>query len=151
VRTQSAHNVARMLCDGQVVHLVLKLCCGAVCNQRAQGLSSRSMMARLYLSLLLSFALIGCAAGPKRRKVVRTAINDRGEEVTEEVWEDSQDASTPEEQDEQADARQPQVSAAKSPVSKSPEKALQDDALKEQPGQCSCWENWTVSVMSCMD
>lgn len=69
---------------------------------------------------------------------MRTAINDRGEEVTEEVWEDSQDAATPEEQDEQAVARQPRVSAAESPVSKSPEKALQDDALKEQPGQCIC-------------
>lgn len=106
-----------MLCDGQLVpELVL----------------------RLVSFSQLSFAPIGCAAGPKRRKVMRTAINDRGEEVTEEVWEDSQDASTPEEQDQQADARQPQVSAARSPVSKSPEKALQDDALKEQPGQCSC-------------
>ncbi|KAA6424838.1 MAG: DNA polymerase delta subunit [Trebouxia sp. A1-2] len=76
----------------------------------------------------------GNAAGPKRRKVMHTAINDRGEEVTEEVWEDSQDASTPEEQDEQADRRQPKASAAEMPVSKSPEKALQDDALKEQPG-----------------
>ncbi|KAL0023387.1 hypothetical protein WJX79_001953 [Trebouxia sp. C0005] len=75
------------------------------------------------------------AAGPKRRKVMHTAINDRGEEVTEEVWEDSQDASTPEEQDEQADRRQPKASAAEMPVSKSPEKALQDDALKEQPGK----------------
>lgn len=74
------------------------------------------------------------AAGPKRRKVMRTAINDRGEEVTEEVWEDSQDTSTPEEQEEPADARQPKVSAARSPVSKSPEKAMQDDVLKEQPG-----------------
>ncbi|KAL0020891.1 hypothetical protein WJX77_007890 [Trebouxia sp. C0004] len=69
------------------------------------------------------------AAGPKRRKVMRTVINDRGEEVTEEVWEDSQDASTTEEQDEQADGRHPRVSAATNP-----EKALQDDALKEQPG-----------------
>lgn len=86
----------------------------------------------------LSFALIGCAAGPKRRKVMRTAINDRGEEVTEEIWEDNQDASTPEEQDEQADGKQPEESAARSPVSKSPEKASQDDALKEQPGQCIC-------------
>ena len=65
-----------------------------------------------------------------------TAINNRGEEVTGEVWEDSQDASTPEEQDEQTDGRHPRVSAATSPVGKSPEKALQDDALKEQPGQC---------------
>lgn len=94
-------------------------------------------MARLH-TLFLSFALTGCAAGPKRRKVMHTAINDRGEEVTEEVWEDSQDASTPEEQDEQADRRQPKASAAEMPVSKSPEKALQDDALKEQPGQCIC-------------
>ncbi|KAL0049157.1 hypothetical protein WJX82_007778 [Trebouxia sp. C0006] len=75
------------------------------------------------------------AAGPKRRKVMRTAINDRGEEVTEEIWEDNQDASTPEEQDEQADGKQPEESAARSPVSKSPEKASQDDALKEQPGK----------------
>ena len=96
-----------------------------------------SVMARLY-NLFLSLVLVDCAAGPKRRKVMRTAINDRGEEVTEEVWEDSQDTSTPEEQDEPADARQPKVSAAKSPVSKSPEKAMQDDVLKEQPGQCIC-------------
>jgi len=109
-----------------------------------------SVMARLY-TLFVSFALIGCAAGLKRRKVMRTAINDRGEEVTEEVWEDSQDASTPEEQDEQADERHPEMSAARSPVGKSPEKALQDDALKEQPGQCICQDTWTVSVMFCMN
>ena len=117
MHTQSAHSIAQMLYDGQLVpELVLKLV-------------SFSQ---------LSFALIGCAAGPKRRKVMRTAINDRGEEVTEEIWEDNQDASTPEEQDEQADGKQPEESAARSPVSKSPEKASQDDALKEQPGQCIC-------------
>ena len=78
--------------------------------------------------------------GPKRRKVTRTTINDRGEEVTEEVWEDTQEASASEEQADEANAEQPQGSpadspAASSPASKGPAGALEDVALKEQPGQ----------------
>ena len=78
--------------------------------------------------------------GPKRRKVTRTTINDRGEEVTEEVWEDTQVASASEEQADEANAAQPQGSpadspAASSPASKGPAGALEDVALKEQPGQ----------------
>lgn len=66
---------------------------------------------------------------------MRTTINDRGEEVNEEVWENSQEAAPSEEQEDEAAIAQPQASAARSPAGKSPEKASQDDALKEQPGQ----------------
>lgn len=81
----------------------------------------------------------GSAAGPKRRKVMRTTINDRGEEVTEEVWEDSQEASASGQQEDEADGGEPQVAvtsspAGNSPAADSPEKTSQDDALKEQPG-----------------
>lgn len=72
----------------------------------------------------------GDATGPKRRKVTRTTINDRGEEVTEQVWEDSQEVSASQQTDGQPDA----APAANSPAGKSPEKAPADDALKEQPG-----------------
>ena len=75
------------------------------------------------------------AGGPKRRKVMRTTINDRGEEVTEEVWEDTQEASASEEQADEAIGEQPQGSPADSPAAKSPAKASEDVALKEQPGQ----------------
>ena len=57
------------------------------------------------------------ATGPKRRKVTRTAINDKGEEVTE-----------------QTDGQPDAAPAANSPAGESPEKAPADDALKEQPG-----------------
>lgn len=67
---------------------------------------------------------------------MRTTINDRGEEVTEEVWEDTQEASASEETAEEAIAAQPQGSpAASSPAAKSPGGASEDIALKEQPGQ----------------
>lgn len=87
------------------------------------------------------------AGGPKRRKVMKTTINDKGEEVTEEAWEDSQEAS-PEPQ--QAASEQPNRQRAASEQSReqraaseqpqeapsvSPEKSQQDDALKEQPGK----------------
>ena len=78
--------------------------------------------------------------GPKRRKITRTTINDRGEEVTEEVWEETQEASASEQQTDEANAAQPQgspadSSAANSPASKGPARASEDVALKEQPGQ----------------
>ena len=80
------------------------------------------------------------AGGPKRRKVTHTTINDRGEEVTEEVWEDTQEASASGEQAHEAAVVQHQGSpadspAANSPAAKSPAKAAEDSALKEQPGQ----------------
>lgn len=71
------------------------------------------------------------ADGVKRRKVMQTVINDKGEEVTEEVWEDSQQASPQPENAPKAASEQPQAS----PSEPSPAKASQDDALKEQPGQ----------------
>lgn len=77
-------------------------------------------------------------AGPKRRKVLRTTINDRGEEVTEQVWEeeDSQEASPRGQLDGQPEAASAANSpaAAARPASKSPDKPVQDSALKEQPG-----------------
>ena len=75
------------------------------------------------------------AGGPKRRKVTHTTINDRGEEVTEEVWEDTQEASASGEQPQEAIAAQHEVSPADSPSAKSPARASEDSALKEQPGQ----------------
>lgn len=75
------------------------------------------------------------AGGPKRRKVTHTTINDRGEEVTEEVWEDTQEASASGEQAHEAAVVQHQGSPADSPAAKSPAKAAEDSALKEQPGQ----------------
>ena len=80
------------------------------------------------------------ADGPKRRKVMKTTINDRGEEVTEEVWEDSQQASPEPDQASPAASAQPQAQRAASErphasPAASPEKSQQDDALKEQPGQ----------------
>ena len=72
----------------------------------------------------------GLAGGPKRRKVMRTSINDKGEEVSEEVWEDTQPASASQEAADGSVAAKPQDSPAGSPV-----KASEDDALKEQPGQ----------------
>ena len=59
---------------------------------------------------------------------MHTTINDRGEEVTEEVWEDTQEATASGEQADGAIAAQPQTSPAGSP-------AKEDEALKEQPGQ----------------
>lgn len=95
--------------------------------------------------------------GPKRRKVMRTTINDRGEEVTEEVWEDTQEASATEEQAGGAVAAQPQGSpgsgpAANSPAAKSPAGASEDIALKEQPGQYryrKLFACCTVSISAC--
>ena len=75
------------------------------------------------------------AGGPKRRKVTHTTINDRGEEVTEEVWEDTQEASASGE----PIAAQHEVSPADSPTAKSPARASEDSALKEQPGQSKPW------------
>lgn len=39
------------------------------------------------------------ATGKKRRKVAHTSINNKGEEVTEEVWEEEEEASQPEDVD----------------------------------------------------
>ena len=71
---------------------------------------------------------------------MKTSINDRGEEVTEEVWEDSQQASPEPEQASPAASEQPQAQRAASEKPQaspaaSPEKSQPDDALKEQPGQ----------------
>lgn len=71
---------------------------------------------------------------------MKTTINDRGEEVTEEVWEDSQQASPEPDQASPAASAQPhpQRAASEPPQASpaaSPEKSQQDDALKEQPGQ----------------
>ena len=76
---------------------------------------------------------------------MKTTINDEGEEVTEEVWEDSQQASPEPEEASQAASEQPsgqraaseqpqKARAASAQASPSPEKS-QDDALKERPGQ----------------
>ena len=76
---------------------------------------------------------------------MRTTINDKGEEVTEQVWEDSQEEPSPSQQpDSQPDTASGDGPAAKgsagsSPAEKgpsgnSPGKPAQDDALKEQPG-----------------
>lgn len=69
---------------------------------------------------------------------MKTTINDKGEEVTEEVWEDSQQPS-PSPEPQKAVPEQPQRHRAASEQvqeapSNSPEKSQQDDALKEQPG-----------------
>ena len=72
--------------------------------------------------------------GPKRRKVTRTTINNRGEEVTEEVWEDTQEASASEEPTDEAHVAQPQGSPANSPAAQDPAGSSEDVALKEQPG-----------------
>ena len=82
-----------------------------------------------------SNSLHDVVGGPKRRKVTRTTINDRGEEVTEEVWEDTQEALAREEQTDKANAAQPQGSPADSPAAKGSAGASDDVALKEQPGQ----------------
>ncbi|KAL3143752.1 hypothetical protein ABBQ32_003584 [Trebouxia sp. C0010 RCD-2024] len=76
----------------------------------------------------------GVAGGPKRRKVTHTTINDRGEEVTEEVWEDTQEASKSGEQPQEAAGVQHEGSPADSPAANSPARASEDLALQEQPG-----------------
>ena len=77
--------------------------------------------------------------GTKRRKVMRTTINDRGEEVTEEVWEEESHERLVKQQTEDEDCKsQPQTALANSPAGESPDKASQDEALKEQPGQRKC-------------
>lgn len=76
----------------------------------------------------------GIAGGPKRRKVTHTTINDRGEEVTEEVWEDTQEASASGEQPQEAAGVQHEGSPADSPTANSPARASEDSALQEQPG-----------------
>lgn len=98
------------------------------------------IMSSVKAKVLDSNALYDLVGGPKRRKVTRTTINGRGEEVTEEVWEDTQEASASEEQADEANAAQPQGSPADSPASNSPAAkgpagASDDVALKEQPGQ----------------
>lgn len=76
---------------------------------------------------------------------MRTTINDKGEEVTEEVWEDTQEAAGSEQHGDAAGVGRPQRSASGSPASNSPEKASQDDALKEQPGQLQMPILWWLS------
>ena len=90
--------------------------------------------------------------GPKRRKVTRTTINDRGEEVTEEVREDIHEVPADE-----ANAAQPQGCPAKSfpansPAAKDPAGSSEDVALKEQPGQQRHWTMYacrTVLMLTC--
>ena len=48
--------------------------------------------------------LLDAATGVKRRKVTQTVINDKGEEVTEEIWEEEPGSSPP--VDERADESQ---------------------------------------------
>lgn len=76
---------------------------------------------------------------------MRTTINDRGEEVTEEVWEDTQEAAGgKEEQVDGAVAAQPQASP--SPTD-SP--AKEDEPLKEQPGQLPVQLDLMTCVLAC--